>query len=119
MPLPVVFPTWARIALGLVVAFLGYLVGGELAVSEELRGAITSITLLVASAGIVPPKPGDLVISPTLRYALTTAVVAGGYVLNVVVDIDPTVRGLIVAALALAASVGIVPPQAQTTTVPR
>lgn len=108
------FPRWARIGLGLLVALLGYLVAGELHVSEELRGAIAALTLLLASSGIVPPTPGDLPnLSPQLRFVLTALVTAGGYVVNTVGSVDPTVRGVIVAVLALVASIGIVPPQAK------
>lgn len=109
----IVFPAWARITLGLIVALLGYLVAGELHVDQELRGAIAALTALLASVGIVPPKPGELpTLSPQLGFLLTAVATAGAYVVNTVGDVDPTVRGLIVAALALAASVGIVPPMA-------
>lgn len=111
--MPVVFPTWARFALGLLVALLGYLVGGELHVSEELRGAIAALTILLASAGIVPPGARDLpALSPQVRFLLTAVVTAGAYVVNTLGTVDPTLRGVIVAALALASSIGIVPPQA-------
>lgn len=108
------FPTWARLALGLLVGLLGYLVAGELRVDEDLRAAITALTLLLASAGIVPPTIRDLPpLSPTTRFVLTAFVTALAYIVNVIdaSDLDPTARGLIVAALALAASLGIVPPQ--------
>jgi hypothetical protein len=109
---PVKFPDWARLVLSLVVAFLGYLVAGELPVSEELRGAISALTLFLASAGIVPPTLESLPkLSPQLRLVLTGLVSAGAYALSIV-NLDPTVRGVIVAALALAASRGILPPQA-------
>lgn len=109
----IVFPAWARLALGLLVAGLGYLVAGELHVAEELRGGIAAITLLLASVGVVPPNPADLPkLSPQLRFLLTALVTAAAYVVNTL-SIDPTPRGLLVAVLALAASVGIVPPMVQ------
>lgn len=107
------FSPTARLLLGLIVAFLGYLVAGELHVPEELRGAIAALAALLASVGIVPPKPGDLpTLSPQLSFLFTGVATAGAYVVNTIGDIDPTVRGLVVAALALGASVGIVPPLA-------
>lgn len=117
----VVFPKWARLVLGLVIAGLSYLISGELLhVSEELRGAIAALTMLFASAGVVPPTAADMpVMSPALRFVLTAAVTVAAYVANVVLSVDPTVRGLLVAAVALAASIGIVPPQATHTPVPR
>lgn len=109
----IVFSPAVRLALGLIVGLLGYLVAGELHVDEELRGAIAALTALLASVGIVPPKPGDLPrLSPQVSFLLTAAATAGAYLVNTVGTIDPTVRGIVVAALALAASVGIVPPQA-------
>lgn len=108
-----VFSASARLVLGLIVAGLGYLVAGELHVAEELRGAIAALALLLASVGVVPPKPGDLpALSPQVRFGLTAVATGGAYVVNTIGDVEPTVRGVIVAALALAASVGIVPPQA-------
>jgi hypothetical protein len=107
------FSPTARLLLGLLVAGLGYLVAGELHVSEELRGGIAALTALLASVGIIPPKPGEWpTLSPQLSFLLTGVATAGAYVVNTIGDIDPTVRGLVVAALALAASVGIVPPLA-------
>lgn len=110
----VTFPAPARLALGLVVALLGFIVGSQdLHISVELAGAIAALTGLLASAGVVPPKPGDLPpLAPWLRFTLTAAVVAGTYVVQTL-SIDLTLRGLIIAALNLAASVGIVPPQAR------
>jgi hypothetical protein len=109
----IVFKPAVRIGLGLLVGFLGYLVAGELHVDEQLRGAIAALVALLASVGIVPPKPGDLPsFSPSVRFMLTAVVTAAAYVVNVAVSIDPTWRGLVVAALAVAGSVGIVPPQA-------
>jgi hypothetical protein len=110
----IVFTPAVRLALGLLVALLGYLVAGELHVSEELRGGIAALTLLLASVGVVPPKPGDVPkLSPQVRFLLTALATAGAYVVNTLGDIDPTLRGLVVAALALGASVGIVPPTAR------
>lgn len=109
---PVVFPAWARIALGCVVALVGYLVAGDaIHISEGMRGLISSLTLLLASAGIVPPKPSDIRLSQTTSLFLTAVVIVAGYVLNTLVDLEPIIRGLIIAALALASSIGIVPPQ--------
>lgn len=111
--MPVQFPSWARLALGCVVALLGYLVAGDaIHISEEIRGVITSLTLLLASAGIVPPRPGDIKLNSTVSLFLTVLVIVAGYLLNTVADLEPVVRGLIVAGVALASSLGIVPPQA-------
>lgn len=107
------FSPTARLLLGLIVAFLSFLVAGELHIDDELRGAIAALIMLLGSAGIVPPKPGDWpTLSPQFSFLLTAAATAGAYAVNTIGDIDPTVRGLIVAVLALGASVGIVPPAA-------
>lgn len=110
----IVFSPRLRLALGLLVGLLGFLVAGELHVSEELRGAIAALAALLGSVGVVPPKPDDFPHpGPQLGFLLTAVATAGAYVVNTVGDIDPTVRGLVVAVLALGASVGIVPPLAQ------
>lgn len=110
-----VFSAGIRFVLGLIVAFLGYLVAGELSVDPQLQGAIAALTALLASVGVVPPKPDELpavLRNPSVSFALTTVVTAGVYAVTTL-DMDVTLRGLIVAAIALLGSVGIVPPQAQ------
>lgn len=112
---PVVFSAGARFVLGLIVAFLGYLVAGELHVDPQLQGGIAALTALLASVGVVPPKPGDLpafLRSPSVSFALTAAATAAAYVVTTL-DMDLTLRGLLVAVVALLGSVGIVPPQAR------
>lgn len=110
--MPVTFPAWARLALGAVIAVVGYLVAGDaIRIDEGMRALLSSLTLVLASAGIVPPKPEDIHFSPTVSLVLSIVVVVGAYLLNVVPDIEPLWRGLIVAGLAFLASIGIVPPQ--------
>lgn len=119
---PIVFSATARFVLGCIVAFLGFLVAGELHVDPQLRGAIAGLTALLAAVGVVPPKPSQLpefLHSPRIGLVLTVVASGAAYAVTTF-SMNPTVRGLIVAALALAGSVGIVPPQAETgVSVPR
>jgi hypothetical protein len=113
------FPNWARIGLGLVVAFLGYLSGAEIIADEGIRSAIATGLVLFAAAGIVPPRASDLHMSKAVATALTVIAMTITAIINlpsVVGHIDGTVRGLIVALLATAAVVGIRPPQVATPT---
>lgn len=108
-----VFSPTARLLLGLVVAFLGYFLTGELAIGESERVVLSTVVALLASAGIVPPRPEVLRdISAQLRFALTVLVTAAAAALQIIA-LDPTLRGLITAALLVTASIGIVPVQAR------
>lgn len=115
-PTPAVeFPTWARIFLGLVITVVTYIVSGDVIhIDEDTRALLTALVLIVSSAGIVPPSPESVNLSPTVRLVLTVVVVVLGYVLTkfIIPADDPVLRGIISAALALFSSVGIVPPQA-------
>lgn len=110
-PLTTVFPNWARAALGLLVAFLGFLVAGGTIHNEELRGVLSTGLTIIASAGIVPPRASDLKMSPAVALALTTLAAAASYLVTAVVSLDPTLRGIVIAAIALLTTVGIRPPQ--------
>ncbi len=108
----VVFSAGLRFALGLVVAFLGYLVAGELNVDPQLQGLIAAVTALLASVGVVPPKPNELpavLRSPGVGFALTAVATFAAYAVTTL-DMDMTFRGLLVALIALLGSVGVVPP---------
>ena len=106
-----VFPNWARVVLGVLIAFAGYVSAGEVIADEQWRGALSTAIVLVASTGIIPPLPAVIAMPKALSVALTVVAGVGTYVLSVAVDIDPTPRGLIVAAIAALATIGIRPPQ--------
>jgi hypothetical protein len=110
-PGPVLFPRWARFALGALVAITGYVIAGDIIqIGDAERAVLSSLILVFASAGIVPPSPKDLMLSPGVRLGLGIVVVALGYLLNTV--IEPDLNWLrIVAVLAFAASLGLTPPQ--------
>lgn len=106
------FPNWARIALGLLIGLLGYLISGEyLHVSEELRGALSSIVATLAAAGFVPPRPGSVLLPQPVRLALTVLTPIVTYVLNTAPDFGATLRGILIAVITFLASILIVPPQ--------
>lgn len=114
---PARFPAWARIALGFLVAFVTFLINGDsFHIEPDARALISSLIMIVATAGIVPPTPDTIKISPTVSLLLTVAVVVGNYVLVAVVDLDLLLQGILTALLALAASIGITPPQARPVT---
>jgi hypothetical protein len=106
------FPTWARIALGVLVAFVGFmLTGGVFTVDDDARALIGGLVALLASAGVVPPRHGDIpAMSAGVRFAATVVVIAATYFIQQLDD--ETLRGIMQAAILLAASIGIVPPQA-------
>lgn len=108
------FPNWARILLGLVVGVLGFLLSGgvDLHVSEELRGLLAAISGALAAAGFVPPKPGSVLLPQAVRTALTVLVPLVLYAVNVLLNIDGTLRGVLAGVITFLASVLIVPPQA-------
>lgn len=115
MPEPVTFPRWARLALGILVGITGYVIAGNIiSIGDEERALLSSLILVFSSAGIVPPRPEDIRLTPTARLALAIGVVALGYLLNTVIEPDLNwLRGLLVAVLAFASSVGLTPPQAR------
>ena len=107
------FPSWARLGLGIIVGIVSYLVVGNLQMSEETRGLVTMLILLLSSAGIVPPTVESLpALSPAVRFGLVLVVVVLGYLLTVTIDMSTTLREILIAVLAFLSSVGITPPQA-------
>lgn len=112
--MPQLFPGWARIALGLILAFLGYLVAGPvLHASAFWSVAIPMLTTFFAGYGVVPPRPGDLHFSPTVHFILTGLALAGTLIATLPsVHLGAIAAGIIVAAINVLASIGIVPPQA-------
>ena len=112
---PVVFPAWTRLALGVLVGITGYIIAGDIIrIGDEERALLSSMILVFSSAGIVPPRPEDIRLTPTVRLALAIGVVALGYLLNTVIEPDLNwLRGVLVAVLAFASSVGLTPPQAR------
>jgi hypothetical protein len=113
--MPVVFPAWARLALGIVIGITTYVVAGEIIrIGDEERGLISSLLTLLAAAGFVPPSPGSIRLSPSANLLLAIGAVVLSYLLNTVIEPDAAwVRGVLVAVLAFGASIGIVPPQAK------
>jgi hypothetical protein len=105
------FPNWARVAIAVVLAVASYLASSQTALDEQTRGAIATGIALVSSIGVVPPLPATLEMPKVVAVGLTVLVVVVTYVLNVATSIDPDVRGIVVAVLAVLASVGIRPPQ--------
>jgi hypothetical protein len=105
------FPDWARVLIALVLAVASYLASSQTALDETTRGAIATGIALVSAAGVIPPLPATLAMPKVLSIGLTVVVVVVTYVLNVSTSMDADVRGIVVAVLAVAASVGIRPPQ--------
>jgi hypothetical protein len=105
------FPDWARVLIAIVLAVASYLASSQTALDEQTRAAISTGIALVSALGVVPPLPQTLKMPRALSIALTLAVGIVTYVLNVSVDMNPDVRGVILAVLAVLAAVGIRPPQ--------
>jgi hypothetical protein len=105
------FPDWARVVIALILAVASYLASSQTALDEQTRGAIATGIALVSAAGVIPPLPGTLSMPKAVSVGLTVAVAVVTYVLNVSVTINPDLRGVILAVLAVLASVGIRPPQ--------
>jgi hypothetical protein len=104
------FPDWARVLIGIVLAVLSYLASSQ-TFDEEIRGALAAGLVAISAAGVIPPLPQTLRMSKPVAITLTVIVAVAGYVLNVSVSIDPDLRGIILAALTVLATVGIRPPQ--------
>lgn len=105
------FPDWARVLIALVLAVASFLASSQTALDEQTRGAIATGIALVSSMGVIPPLPATLRMPRVVSIAATVVVVVVTYVLNVSASLDPDVRGIVVAVLAVLASVGIRPPQ--------
>lgn len=106
------FPQIARFVLAALIAIVTYFVAGDfIHIGESERAVISSVTVLLASVGIVPLKPEDIKMSATVAVVLTVVAILLNYVVVAVVDLEPVVRGVLAAVLAFAASIGIVPPQ--------
>lgn len=106
------FPQIARFALAVLVALVTYFVAGDyIHIGEAERAVISSITLLLASVGIVPLKPEDIKMSAAVAVVLTVVAILLNYVIISVADLEPVLRGILAALLAFASSLGIVPPQ--------
>jgi hypothetical protein len=109
--LRVTFPSWARIALGALVALVTYFVAGDfINIGEAERTLISSVVVLLGSVGVVPPRPEDIRMSQTVSVVLTILALVISYLLNTLID-DDLVRGILLAVLALGSSIGITPPQ--------
>lgn len=109
------FPSWARFALGAVIFLVQYLITGSfIHIGDEERGVISGLVVLFATSGVVPPTPGLIKISPGLNFVLMAVVILATYFANTLLDLEPLVRGLILGAVAFAASIGVTPPQART-----
>lgn len=107
------FPSWVRIALGCLVAIVTYLVAGDyIHVDDSARALIASLVLLLGGAGVVTPNGQTFNLSPAVRFGLIIVAIVLTYILNSVIDLEPIVRGLLSAVLALLVSIGIAPPQA-------
>lgn len=111
--MPVVFPAWARLALGLLVALAGLLVV-SLHADESTKQLVVSLTTLLAAQGVVPPLPGQIHLSPVVNLVLTIAAVVGAYLLVGAGGIDQTVKEVLVAVLTIVTSIVITPIHAQT-----
>jgi hypothetical protein len=105
------FPDWARVAIAVVLAVAAFLASSQTALDEQTRGAIATGIALVSAAGVIPPLPATLAMPKVVAVGLTVLVVVVTYVLNVATSLDPDLRGIVVAVLAVLASVGIRPPQ--------
>lgn len=105
------FPDWARVVIALVLAVAAYLASSQTALDEQTRGAIATGIALVSAAGVIPPLPATVRMPVWVSVALTVVVVLATYVVNVATSLDADVRGIVVAVLAVLASVGIRPPQ--------
>lgn len=105
------FPNWARLLIAIVLAVASYLASSQTALDEQTRGAIATGIALVSAAGVIPPLPATVKMPAVLSVGLTIVVAAATYVLNVSTTLDPDIRGVVVAVLAVLASVGIRPPQ--------
>lgn len=105
------FPDWARVLIAIVLAVASYLATSQTALDEQTRAAIGTAIALVSATGVIPPLPQTLRMSRAVSIVLTIVVGVVTYVLNVSVDMNPDVRGVIMAVLSVLASVGIRPPQ--------
>ena len=115
--MPVTFPSWARLGLGIIVGLLGYLVVGELNASENVTGFVAALTVFLASTGIVPPTAATLPpLSPQLRLFLTGLATFAAYAVEVFLSLSETVTAVLVGCLAFLASIGILPAQAGSST---
>jgi len=105
------FPNWARVVIAIVLAVAAYLASSQTALDEQTRGALATGIAIVSAIGVIPPLPATLAMPKVLSVGLTVLVVVASYVLNVSTSMDPDVRGIVLAVLAVLASVGIRPPQ--------
>jgi uncharacterized membrane protein YccC len=110
--MPVVFPAWARIGLGLLVALAGLLVV-SLHADESTKQLVVSLTALLAAQGIVPPVPGQIHLSPVVNLLLTVVAVVGAYFLTGA-SIDEPLHSILTAVLLVVTSVVITPAHAKT-----
>lgn len=108
------FPDWARVLIAIGLAVATYFASSQTALDETTRGALATILVVVSAAGVVPPLPTAVAMSKPVAIALTVVVAVASYLINVSTSLDPDLRGVIVAVLAVLASVGIRPPQVAT-----
>jgi hypothetical protein len=88
-----------------------YLASSQTALDEKDRAALATLIALVSALGVIPPLPQTLKMPRSVSIALSLLVGIVTYVLNVSVDMNADVRGVILAVLTVLASVGIRPPQ--------
>src|SRR5687768_6761704 len=109
---PPVFPNWARLALGLLVGLASVFVTSDfIRIGENERLLISSVVIVLGSAGIVPPSPSSFRMSPAVSIALSLLALLLNYLIVAVFVDDLTVQGILAGLVAFAATVGIVPPQ--------
>jgi hypothetical protein len=117
--MPVNFPAWARLGLGVVTGLLAaFLSGGidlgglDFPIDEPTRAMLTAVVGALAAAGFVPPRPGEVPLSPQVRLVLTVATPVVTYLLVRYVD-QATLRAILVGAVTFLAHIFIIPPQAK------
>ena len=105
------FPDSARVLIAIILAVASYLASSQTAFDEQTRGALATAIALISATGVIPPLPQTLKMPRAVSVALTILVGVVTYLLNVSVSMDPDLRGVILAVLAVLAAVGIRPPQ--------
>lgn len=114
----VVFPAWARLALGLLVALAGILIVG-LHADESTKQLVLALSTILAAQGIVPPTPGSIRLSPSLNLMLTIAATIAAYLLTGADGISEELRQVLSGVLLFVTSVVITPVHASGPGTPR
>lgn len=93
--------TW-RLILGIGLAGIVFLLtGGVFSIEGQAQQYLTAASMLLAGLGIVPVKPAQIaaLIPASVSALLTAAAGAGGFLLAGTDNVDPTLRGLLLAAI--------------------